>query len=82
MPTNIEATNMIFIFPMALSLVAAGMILFGDYVPITKIIVVTVAGAAMAMQFIRPLAESIHFLVPLFLQLIVCGWWYFASKFE
>jgi hypothetical protein len=73
---------MIFLFPMALSLVAAVMMLFGDYGLLTKIIVVAMTGAAIAMQFVPPLAVSVHFLVPLFLQLIVCGWWYFASQFE
>jgi hypothetical protein len=73
---------LIFLFPMALSVAAALMILFGDYGPLTKVIVVALVAVALSLQFIPPLAQSVHFLVPLFIQLIVCGWWYFASQFE
>jgi hypothetical protein len=70
---------MIFTVPMALSLVAGAMILFGEHGLITKIIVGLLAGAALALQFAPALSESVHFLVPLSMQLVVCGWWYFAE---
>jgi hypothetical protein len=73
---------MIFTVPLALSLVAAAMILFGEHGFLTKIIVVLLAGAALALQFVPALSESVHFMVPLFLQLVVCGWWYIAEFVE
>jgi hypothetical protein len=32
------------------------------------------------MQFVPELRESVHFLVPMFMQIILCMWWYFASR--
>jgi hypothetical protein len=73
---------MIFIVPLALSLGAAFMFVLGDYGLFTKAFVVMLVVAAASMQFLPALADTVHFLIPLFIQLIVCGWWYIASQLE
>ena len=73
---------MIFIVPLALSLGAALMFVLGDYGLFTKAFVVVLVAAAASMQFVPALAETVHFLIPLFIQLIVCGWWLVASRLE
>lgn len=73
---------LIFTVPMALSLVAAAMFLFGEHGLLTKIIVVLLTVTALALQFVPALSESVHFMVPLFMQLVVCGWWYIAEFVE
>jgi hypothetical protein len=73
---------MIFIFPLVLSFGAALMFVLGDYSLFTKAFIVVLVVAAASMQFVQALAEAVHFLIPLFIQLIVCGWWYVANKLE
>ena len=72
----------IFILPLAMSLVAAVMFALGDYSLATKVVVVALVGIAASLQFVPVLAETVHFIVPLLIQLIVCGWWYVAWQLE
>jgi hypothetical protein len=43
---------------------------------------VVLTASAAGMQFIPELQVDVHFLVPLFMQLFVCGSWFFASRLE
>ena len=72
----------IFLFPLIFSIVAAAMAVIGEYGNVTKIVVSLIVIAAACLQFVPALQASVHFLVRLFMQLIICGWWYFASQFE
>ena len=72
----------VFFAPLLLSVVAAAMVLVGEFGPVTKGVVLLLTAAAALIQFVPSLRESVHFLVPLFMQLFVCGWWYFASLME
>jgi hypothetical protein len=70
----------IFFAPLIMSLVATFWVVTEDNGLITKAIFLVVAGTAAAMQFVPELRESVHFLVPMFMQIILCMWWYFASR--
>ena len=73
---------MIFLLPLTLSIVAALMIGVGDFGLGTKGIVILAVIAAAVMQFVPVLVVNVHFLVPLFIQLLICGVWYVMSQFE
>jgi hypothetical protein len=73
---------MIFLLPLALSIVASLMIAIGDYGLGTKATVIVLTVAAAAMQFAPAIAARVHFLIPLFIQLLICGCWYVMSQFE
>ncbi len=72
----------IFLFPFVFSLFAAYQFLAGDFRLSTKIIIGLMAAGSIAMQFLPPLPDQVHFLIPLGLQLVICGWWYFASLID
>ncbi len=67
---------------LVMSFAAAAMFVLGDYGIVTKVIVCLMAIAAVCLRFVPVLSDSVHFLVPLFMQLILCGWWYIASQLE
>jgi hypothetical protein len=71
-PTREETGFVIFLFPLVTSVIASISIVLGDYAPMTK-------GFYVAMTAV---AAGLHFMVPLFMQIFVCGGWYFASQFE
>ena len=73
---------MLFLFPLALSLAAAALFATGDYSLFTRILFPLLAIGALALQFAPGLRENVHFLVPLFMQLFVCGCWSVAMKME
>lgn len=54
----------------------------GKLGPITKGVVTVLVLSAVGTQFLPGGHKSIHFLVPLFLPLFVCGWYYFTSPLE
>lgn len=70
----------IFLFPLAFSIIAALQFAMGDCGLFTKITVPLLVVVSIILQFMHPLPELVHFLVPLGIQLIVCGWWYFATE--
>jgi hypothetical protein len=74
--------SVIFLLPLVLSFVAAVWFATDDFSLVTKGIVVLFVTAAAALQFVPVFQESVHFLVPLLLQLLVCGWWYFANQLQ
>ena len=74
--------SVIFFFPVVMSIAGAAMFVIGDYGVATKMIVCLLAVTAVCLQFVPVLSDSVHFLVPLFMQLTVCGWWYVASQFD
>ena len=73
---------MIFLLPLVLSFIALFFFLSGEYGPVVKGIVAVMVLSAASLQFIPTFQQSVHFLVPLFVQLIVCGWYYIASQFD
>ncbi|MGD9853705.1 MAG: hypothetical protein AB7U20_02020 [Planctomycetaceae bacterium] len=74
--------HVIFLFPLVFSLFAALLFVVGDYGMFTKLFFTALVIATVVMQFTPLLRESVHFLVPLGLQLFVGVSWYFASQFE
>jgi len=72
----------VFLLPLVLSIVAAVLFALGDYGLFTKVFFGALAVIAVALQFVPAWREGVHFLVPLFLQLFVCGSWYVASQLE
>ena len=72
----------IFLLPLTLSIVAALMIAVGEYGPVTKGVAVLIAVAAALLQLVPSLRESVHFLVPLLMQIFLCIWYYFVSLLE
>ena len=74
---------MIFLFPLVLSGIAAVTFLLDDDVgwP-AKLFHVGLAVAAAALQFVPALRESVHFTVPLLMQLYVCAAWYFLTQLD
>ena len=72
----------IFLLPLTLSLVAALMFAVGEYGLVTKGVAIVVAVVAACMQFVPSLRESVHFLVPLLMQISLFIWYYFASLME
>ncbi len=71
----------IFLFPLVLSFVALFFFISGEFGPVVKGVIGVMVLAAACLQFIPAFQESVHFLVPLFMQLFVCGWYYLASQF-
>jgi len=74
--------TVVFLFPLAFSLFAAVMFVIGDHGTFTKAFFSLLTISAIAMQFVPFLQERVHFLVPLAIQLVVCGSWYIASHLE
>lgn len=75
--------TVIFLIPLVLSAIATVWIVFDDdFDVIAKCIVFVVAALAVCFQFVPMLQASVHFAVPVFMQLILGGWWYFATQFE
>ncbi|MFQ5730521.1 MAG: hypothetical protein ACE5KM_01070 [Planctomycetaceae bacterium] len=67
---------MIFLFPLVLSFAAlAFFIVSGDFGLRQQLIAAVLVVGAAAMQFVPPLRERIHFIVPLLLQIGVCLWY-------
>ena len=64
------------------SVAAAAMFAVGDYSVPVKALYVGLAAGAAALQFVPALREQVHFLVPLFMQLFVCGSWAVANQME
>ena len=73
---------MIFLLPFVLSFVALFFFLSGEYGSVVKGVVSVFVLAAASLQFVPTFQQSVHFLVPLFMQLFVCGWYYIASQFD
>ena len=72
---------MIFLFPLVLSIVAAVAFAISDDVEFsTKAIAILMAAIAAALQFVPVLAEQVHFLVPLAIQLVLGGWFVIWSQ--
>jgi hypothetical protein len=82
LPWKHRQMYVIFLFPLVFSVLAVFQFLWGDSSLGTKIAVAVLVLTSIALQFVPPLPELVHFLVPLGLQLIVCGWWYFANLME
>ena len=79
-PPPVARLAMLFLFPLVLSVFAALMIAVGDYPLWAKAVALLMTLAAAAMQFVAELRAP--FLIPLFLQLIVCGWWYVGEQMD
>lgn len=71
-----------FWIPLALSVVATAWFVSGDFGLVTKAAVVLITSTSLCLQWMPGPARSVHFLVPLFMQLFVCIWWYFARALE
>jgi len=69
-------------FTMGLSIAATVWFLIGDFGWLTKLMVVALTTAALCLQWLPGPASHVHFLIPLFMQLFVCIWWYFARALE
>lgn len=74
--------SVIFFLPLVLSLVGMVFMVIGDYHPIVKGTVTVLVAASLVMQFTPGLRESIHFLIPLGLQILVSIWWLIAQQLE
>lgn len=72
----------IFLFPLVFSVFAAIQFLTGDHGLGTKVAIAVLLLTSIALQFVPPLPELVHFLIPLGLQLFICGWWYFANLMD
>lgn len=72
----------VFLLPLILSITATTMFVIGEYGPATKGFFVLLTGTALTLQVVPSLQLHVHFLVPLLMQLFVCGCWYFASLME
>lgn len=75
-----HAVYVIFFLPLALSATAAAMVLFGNYHWLAKTIVVAIVTASVLLQFVPVLQERVHFLVPLFIQIIVGGGYFLCLE--
>jgi hypothetical protein len=75
-----HAVYVIFFLPLALSTTAAVMVLFGNYHWFAKTIVVTIVAASVLLQFVPALQESVHFLVPLFIQIAIGGGYFLCLE--
>jgi hypothetical protein len=64
--------TVIFIFPLSLSFVGAIFFLFTEISWFWKLFALGMVGTSIVLQFAPSL--EIHFLVPLFMQLIICLW--------
>jgi hypothetical protein len=72
----------IFYAPLALSIVGLLFIAFGEYNPIVKILFALLVVASIVLQFTPALQSTIHFLVPLGMQIVAAIWWQIAMKLE
>jgi riboflavin transporter FmnP len=63
---------MVFIGPMVCSVAAVIMLVIVSESRARKVVAMGLAVAALAMQFVPAL--EVHFLIPLFIQLGLCGW--------
>ena len=74
----------VFLFPLLFSIIAAfGVlfgVLFGDHERWTQVIVPVLVLISVCLQFVPYLNENVHFLVPLFMQLILSGWYYLSMQ--
>jgi hypothetical protein len=70
------------LFISAAALAAAAMIVLGEYSPTTKGLALGLAVGSLAMQYVPSIQEEIHYLVPLFMQLVLVGWWWLATRLE
>jgi hypothetical protein len=73
--------NVVFLFPLAYGLFATIMIVVGDGGNLLKFIVASVYLSSVCIQFIPMLHEAIHFLVPMFMQVGLCLWYFVAGRF-
>jgi hypothetical protein len=64
--------TVIFLFPLAFSVVGTLMFLSADETLPAKLVMLALTATAVFLQFFSPF--EIHFLVPLALQLVVCAW--------
>ncbi len=74
--------TIVFLFPLVLSFVALAYFISSDSGPIVKGVIGVMVVAAACLQFIPSFQRSVHFLVPLFMQLIVGGYHYVAMQFD
>ena len=73
--------TVVFLLPLVLSIVAAITFGLSDDVELpTKVTAFLMAGTAAALQFIPVLAEQVHFLMPLAIQLVLGGWFVIWSQ--
>jgi len=72
----------LFIVLLVFSIAAAAMFVLGDYGIGTKATVTILVASSACLQFVPQLQQSVPFAVPMLMQLIVCGWWYIASRLE
>ena len=72
--------TVIFLFPLLFSIYAAFGVLWGDHERWTQVIVPVLVLISVCLQFVPYLAENVHFLVPLFIQLIISGWFYLSMQ--
>jgi hypothetical protein len=63
---------MIFLFPLAFSIIGVLFFLAGDVEIKWKVLAVTLVVVSVVLQF--GFAGSVHFLIPLAIQIVVCGW--------
>ena len=66
--------TVIFLLPLALSVVAVLMFAISEMEFGWKILAGVLAVAAVTMQFVPPVASQVHFLVPLGIQLFLSVW--------
>lgn len=76
------AMTVIFIWPLAFSVIAAMHLTSPEYGLGIKLTVWSLVLVSLALQFVEPLPQLVHFGVPLALQLIVAGIWFFRENFE
>jgi hypothetical protein len=74
--------TIVFLFPLVLSVVALAYFISSESGPIVKGVIGVLVIAAACLQFVPSLRETVHFLIPLFMQLIVCGWYYLEMQFD
>ena len=70
----------IFFLPLGLSLIAGAMVVLGQYHWLAKTIVAVLVGASVLLQFVPVLREHVHFLVPLFIQILVGGGYFLCLR--
>jgi len=68
----------IFLFPLCLSCASLAYFLIADMDWKWKIFALVLVIASVTMQFAFP--AQVHFLIPLGMQLFVCGWGWFHSQ--
>lgn len=76
------ATYVVFLFPLAMSIVAEVIFFLGEFGWFTRTSVAVLVIASVVLQIVPVCRRMSIFLVRLFLQLFVCGRWYFAAQLE